>query len=1695
MKDKILKIAGVKSEKEFYKKYPSEEAFMKAHGKEFRKAKIGDAIPKNQNAQFTLPNARDLARTNMPAAESTARTTKTTTGPVNTATVGQSKENIAASNKAMGDTRKKEFEKKRKQQEVQKSARMSEKYNTEFTFPNGQTKEYDDMTPSEKSYVAGQATKDVFEMDAFQNPSGGVSINDFNPLDFVLGEMAGNLGTSVYEGVQQGSIKPILGAIADPVLSGAIAGGFSPGSGGSKLLKKELDPLKSAKKLQSLLSAATAGERQLASELVKQGSKAGAKETKNLIIDELSQPGLADGNVASPPITQLFTPESRLSTKEFKQGGKAVPKAQNAYLEFMKDKKNCRGASWKPGCGGDKGGSDGGMNMSNAPVTSKELTASGYTMADKKKIKQRAKDLQTDFPGISADDIAMAMGDSARVQAKFPNLPIIDKNIAKYNELKGQSLNEAHRYLPYSDYFFNYYRPYITADAQGKPNPLTVPEILSTQESPQAYRDRVNKNYKQREGGQIHKLQQLTDFGNPPIAQIGAYIGGEAPDTTSGMINLKDIYSKYDKSVTGLTDDERADIAYKKAQLQAQGSESGGSGSGPDVSGMLNQLGSIVGGGAGGAMARKGKKVPKYQFSNTPVPLGGVSGGGFNWDPGAGGIGGNAQPGSMISNPNANLNPPALNMGNLASGGVGTLQEQMDATNKINPVESGIKNTKDISKYFGAAGKIYEGFKALKEEKYQRKRAESTAKISDLTLQAASSRPEEIRRRYVRPEDALVQPNQLSPSYGVGTNYLAKDGTTISQIGGNPTEIQNMYNPGDLYSNLGYEPMSESDVIKQYRHGGYHKMQGGGGLPWDMIGQLGSGIGNAATGNNAGGNLGGTIGGTVGMAFGPAGAAIGNIVGTVAGGLLDKNKKKMEAANKKTQENLEKAAFQSGAQAIQARNNTYMEEGGWVSHDWQPQVITQFGEHSMHDLLKRDPMMDTLRTGGRITQNNMFPTDQYALGGELKTTWGGYAEPISHNPYMPGTGETVMFRGKSHEESDGNGHTGIGVKYGEGGHDSYTDYAEYGSRDADADVEVERGEPATEMLDPQTGEKNMVVFGNLQIPNHFLDQIGDKNAKGKKFKNYVADLGKDEAKQNKIVERATEELDGLEVYTPFDKLRFDALQATIEGANMKLKEAALRKSNASAVQNAINETAEEHGVDADALAKGKYKIDKKAMKEQAKLGKQIPKAQTGKEYPYHPITNPTGYKDRLSFSQDVLDMIDPSSQAWNKITPKYKLTEAPPAWDPKQKTDKFLYDRAFKTFKEQKAKGKTPYVPDLNTWHQVKLYKSALKDFQEQEAKLPKSSRKLIKISDSDNTTSTNKTPVTTTTNKTTVKPSTTTTTSGSRKKKVTVPQKTKVTVTPAPPSYQYDDSTGFLTDKTGRHINIPMDVVKSTLEEIKNDKAVNKQNTDPVQEAKTKKKGFDWMPYANQALEYLRPSDQEAFDFSQVYPEMAALAMNQLEPVQAQLYRPDLGTPMDISLQDQMNANQADFNALQRQTGYNPEALSALAAQKYAANSKVLGEQFRLNQAEKQRVYEGNRALLNDAQLKNLGILDTQMTRQETAKSKTKEQALEAMKSVADKIAKNKLENKTLGIYENLYKYRFDPSGRAINMNPLAQFDYSGSGSSKSGGGLASGLEFTYDANGNIVGTRKTKEEAKYGKKVTKNNKNGNIVRAIKNL
>jgi hypothetical protein len=1103
---------------------------------------------------------------------------------------------------------------------------------------------------------------------------------------------------------------------------------------------------------------------------------------------------------------------------------------------------------------------------------------------------------------------------------------------------------------------------------------------------------------------------------------IGSYTGSEKTQRFA-PISYNELYNEQDYITTGSTQQMRDEKAYRERMANSQANDGGGGGFDmKQLQGLFGGKGkgkttevaadTFTGGGSeAGALtdlassfAKNGRKIKKAQKGDqeTMCPSG------FKYDE-------NSQqclPDFSLPIPdkkNSAATPdnvgeytevPKFNVDqNLSTGtpktGPGTGVNPPDDTYTAAQKEkSRTKNIDRVMKYTGIAGSIYKGIKMLNEEKQRKREANQQAVVSDATLKATMSyNPNENKRKYVRPEDALIQPNQMFPTYGVGTNVLAKDG---ARIGGNMTEIQNMYNPGNLYSDLGYEPLSDSEIVKQYRAGGL--------VP---VAKSGNNISTFDAGGEIGHEAGYQIGSAAGKATGipfldkVLGEAVG-LQGRIVGDFLDKNPEKTRAFQNQTRQNLQQAALYSGAQGIHAQHSAHVknggniptyEEGGWMSNDWMPQVISQFDGVPIKSLLTKDPMMDTLRTGGHITQNNMYPQDRYALGGELKTTWGGHTETMSHNPYLPGTGETVMFRGKSHEESDGRGHTGIGVKYGEGGHDSYTDYAEYGSENADADVEVERGEPAAEMIDPQTGEKNMVVFGNLKVPKQFIPE-----ANGKKFKNYVKDLSKKEEKQNKIKEKAITNLDNLDDYSPIGLLKQNSYKANFIGSDMKQQMIADNKTNASIIQNAINETAKEHGIDADALAKGKIKTDKKAMKEQAKYGKNIFKAQLGTLYPRVAASD----YNRLAALYDVAEKSKKGEDVENFQREYYKVA-------PEYAESIIRNERPSNLAKKMGYKTKA----DLQNLSREELFKTNNDVF-------------------------------------------------GDRTKKFFTSLRTKPTVEKIPiKSESKFDPTKIIPRKGPASAKMP--------------------DVKPLEAPW-------WMGLANQAIDYLTPTDQEGFDYSQLYPEMMAASMNQLEPVPAQTYNPQLLTPYDISLQDQLNEVTAQARAAERMARNNPAAAAPILTAASNAKNEILGRQFRENQANKMGIYNQNIATLNDAQLKNLAIRDNQYERQAKAKSNTKAQALEIAKSMTDKIAKQKLENRTLGIYENLYKFRFDKKGRAYNVNPLVQFDVARGGSGKSGGGgIAPGYEFTYDASGNIIGTRKSKDE--------KDARNGSIVKAIKNL
>jgi hypothetical protein len=1078
-------------------------------------------------------------------------------------------------------------------------------------------------------------------------------------------------------------------------------------------------------------------------------------------------------------------------------------------------------------------------------------------------------------------------------------------------------------------------------------------------------------------------------------AQFGTLIGGATPKQNvakpMSFIDYQEYRDEADKVVTGKTQEERDQEAFQQALLAAtaKGGEGGGGGNG------MSSLSSIMG------MAQKA--LGKGDGGGGSVGEGIMSSGGFGAIGGGigdGGIGGGRYGKRIHKAQDGTIEIDDADLGDEDSG-----YAFEGGPNNRNPVMRAEKFNNMLGKvgdlagkYAGPVGQIGEGLSMLKAGKQAKLNAQQQAAVSDIAARASLTREEESKRRYVRPEDIQNTGEEFFPIYGVGTNVLTRNGGAIrraqdgSYIGGNPTEIQNTYSPEyTLYDDLGYEPLNDSNQVKSYYHGGrLHQMQDGGGTPWGAIGGMANNIGQSIMGGEDGGgkigNTIGTIGGT--LIGGPLGGAIGGLVGGVAGNLLDTNDRDTRKAQAKTKNNIQRMALNSAFQGLNAQNNRYVrnggdidsyEDGGYMNPEYNPQVITMFGDHTAEDFAD---YANKYRAGGHLksyTEPSERAMETYAMGGQLKTHWGGGAETVSHNPYMPGSGETVVFRGQSHTDSDRKGNTGIGITYG------------------DNPVEVERGEPMFEMqsggeINPETGEPENtgVVFGNMPIDKKIAGQFDDPDLMeiankyhGKKFKNVGIELAKQEAKQNKIIDKNAKMLDSFKVETSLDKAKFAAIQANMEGADAKLRNIANTKITLANYQNAINDAKEElsdaigENLSAEDLARGYTKLDKDPVTMDAKWGGNIAKkAKAGITTTAETTLPPKTFKSKREAeaagytkdangnwkrtikkystktdenkAADALGYVpagqkQSASGLWGKVTPEqFEAAKKANPWfdwtgfDPKNKAQVKTYQRAFNA--RAKALGSSAYINDDG-------------DFGEQ------------------------------------------TVTARIDESKKSTPAETE-------------------------------EVLTATVEE---------PGETPMPEEKAK---FPWQAIGNAILPYFRPTDQEGLDMNQLYPEMFAMATNQVEPVPAQSYQPELIVPYDISLQAQRNAVISGQRALERQAGYNPAAQANIAPAAYNAINEINEKEFRANQAMKDQVYTGNVNTLNEAKKINLAIFADQWAKQSQANLILKLQHKLLLTSISDKYAKNKLENRKLSVYENMYNYRFGKSGRAQNYNPLQIFD-----------------------------------------------------------
>lgn len=957
----------------------------------------------------------------------------------------------------------------------------------------------------------------------------------------------------------------------------------------------------------------------------------------------------------------------------------------------------------------------------------------------------------------------------------------------------------------------------------------------------------------------------------------------------------------------------------------------------------------------------------------------------------------------------------------------------------------------------GLAGSVIKGISQIKAQKQKLKKAKQTNQLSGIYKNLSGIREKQPERRYVRPEDSLINPDQLYPSTGVGTNVLAKNGKNIEsyQFGG---ELSN------LFSKEGMQNIASSGIIDKGMSALFPDMANSGGA---------------------------TIGGAIGEAAGNfipipgVGSMIGKTVGKLLGSAFDKTGKKIKKEQKQTQDNLSTMMINNGATGMHQANYSYMEDGGLI------------------------PLMEE--------------------GGELQTHWGGHAEAVSQNPYLEDGGETIMFRGNSHDESDNNGNTGIGITYG------------------NSPVEVERGEPATKIND------ELVVYGNLQIPNQYVELFGDNKAKGKKFKNYVKEISKEEEKQNKFLEKSIIQLDELNPSDPFDKLKFNALKSNVLGANAKLKDIAEKKKIAANLQEAINTTAEEYGVEADALSKGKLKPISNSNMNIARDGI-TKKKNNSNEGDVHQKLNElthilankgidfkisSGYRKgaKTSTGRDsqhgkggALDITFPKlgKEAYNKMINDPDIA-------------KFVYDNGLtildeydpKTLSQTKGSGGHLHFGfDKGTKLSDKFRKEYISKYLSTTTPETTNPEYLIKgnqkgaIDYNDRKITSNDIW------------------KGDNYKNVWIPKVNSAISNPEIADkliLQIENYSGQDADDVKYQLskaktkeeklkiinNLATDELLGPFHRLVNDSidmasspnndefakgielpetVITKKKTSGIPK-ETPKKDSKLLNVLSSIIPNIRPSDAESLDHNQLLGEMYALGTNQLEPVQAQTYQPQLKNPYDISLQDILNENQADYRSQQRMIGNNPAAQAMLNSQKYAANQKVLGEQFRLNQANKDQVYSGNIATLNDAKLKNLAIYDQQYDRQASAKANTKATTQAALNSISSKYLQNDAANKKLQIYENLYGYRFDDEGRAVNQNGPAVFNSPQ---------ITDGQDIPiYDNDGNIVGYKRSNnqqtvdsvrtlpinpEKTTNTKSKGKNGKNGinlnsSIVKAMKNL
>jgi hypothetical protein len=982
-------------------------------------------------------------------------------------------------------------------------------------------------------------------------------------------------------------------------------------------------------------------------------------------------------------------------------------------------------------------------------------------------------------------------------------------------------------------------------------------------------------------------------------------------------------------------------------------------------------------------------------------------------------------------------------------------------------------NVPGAMNFIGSAINAGEGIKAAEDTT---KLMTTWANVSDVQKRAKISNvfaPKQPNQWY-RGDDPrnIHSSNELANVEGRGTDvFNVQNG---GGIGGNPTEIQNTYDGGnDIYTDL-----EDPHNIKAYQGGGGFGNLFGGGDTKPFLGGSALGKGGLFGGDTSGNSMvTGAMGGNSSWANaasiipGPLGMAA-----TMAAGYFDPNPGRQRSAqnrmnsnysyidNLNTSENVTGGLSNMGVGQNGEELMSY-EEGGYMNPEYNPQVITMFGDHNAEDFAD---YAHKYRAGGHLkeytppserameTYENGGEMSSYAMGGKLQTHWGGNANDRSYNPHMPGSGESVLLHGASHNDD------GIGISYGNEAQNGY-EYAANGAN-GKAQIEAEDGESMMEMpnggqIDPQTGEEetNAVVIGNIPAKYDVLSLISDnkdllgylkkKGNDGRTMKSLFANLTKDEIAANKAKEKASKIANSADK-DKWGKLDLQTAQ-TIEGAaDADLQAIANTKIGMAEAQDILHKIkgqisqARGKNISAEALGRGQIKDDLDPITKNAplaaKFGASLRKAQNMGE-------------------------LSGGSGAGGQIT--------------EEEYNQFLKEYADSEAADKKAKGKTsdPTLAFQRHYHKA-FPKEALAAIQKTTRENGLSNRakqlgltkeEILKGENIDKILQSNEDAF-----------------YGPRTKQYLASVKSNFTKTP--PAAEMKTAT----------LGVPTNVAADTAKQ-------------PIGVVPLKKNNA--LDAMGMIASMFQNRNFPPMDPRQFAGENVASSLNVQQPVPMQKPSVQLDPMYRINYNDVRNANTAALRDVLRQGEYNPVANSLMLGKFAQQNQGIGGEEFRANQAIEQQVYGGNRAKVAANQDKALALNANQANLQSIAKSKTDQTNIEIAKSRADKNMKYTADKNRYMVNRNLFpKFGYD-QGYGIHTqgpgyNPVIPQIY----------GEKSTIQEVpvYDTDGKTILRYKmidtSKEDTdsvgtppfvpagrttKNGGSVVKNAKNGSVVKAYKNL